>query len=162
MLDRGDLIIAIEVPANVEARASHYLKVRDRASGARYTADIPFTGVAHAAIFYSTIASGRIVSIETAAAENAPGVLVVLTHKNMPRMNPVPWSHLHPQGQLAQVAADALGLTPERVTVRLGDTSYLGIRTNNNSLRAVPAPATRRVLPLRRSLSVALPPTTLR
>jgi xanthine dehydrogenase YagS FAD-binding subunit len=32
VLNRGDLIIAIEVPANVEARASHYLKVRDRAS----------------------------------------------------------------------------------------------------------------------------------
>jgi xanthine dehydrogenase YagS FAD-binding subunit len=32
ILDRGDLIVAIEVPANVEARASHYLKVRDRAS----------------------------------------------------------------------------------------------------------------------------------
>jgi len=31
-LDRGDLIVAIEVPANMEARASHYLKVRDRAS----------------------------------------------------------------------------------------------------------------------------------
>jgi xanthine dehydrogenase YagS FAD-binding subunit len=32
VLDRGDLIVAIEVPANVEARASHYLKVRDRTS----------------------------------------------------------------------------------------------------------------------------------
>jgi xanthine dehydrogenase YagS FAD-binding subunit len=32
VLDRGDLIVAVEVPANVEARASHYLKVRDRAS----------------------------------------------------------------------------------------------------------------------------------
>jgi xanthine dehydrogenase YagS FAD-binding subunit len=32
VLDRGDLIIAIEVPANSEAHASHYLKVRDRAS----------------------------------------------------------------------------------------------------------------------------------
>jgi xanthine dehydrogenase YagS FAD-binding subunit len=32
ILDRGDLIVAIEVPANVEAPASHYLKVRDRAS----------------------------------------------------------------------------------------------------------------------------------
>jgi xanthine dehydrogenase YagS FAD-binding subunit len=31
-LDRGDLIVAIEVPASVEARASHYLKVRDRQS----------------------------------------------------------------------------------------------------------------------------------
>ena len=32
VLDRGDLIVAIEVPANAEASASHYLKVRDRAS----------------------------------------------------------------------------------------------------------------------------------
>src|SRR3981081_694898 len=67
--------------------------------GARYTADISLAAVAHAAIVYSTIANGRIVTIDTAAAENAPGVLVVLTHKNMPRMNPVPWSHLRPQGQ---------------------------------------------------------------
>jgi xanthine dehydrogenase YagS FAD-binding subunit len=32
VLDRGDLIVAIEVPARVEGRASHYLKVRDRQS----------------------------------------------------------------------------------------------------------------------------------
>jgi xanthine dehydrogenase YagS FAD-binding subunit len=32
VLDRGDLIVAVEVPATVEARGSHYLKVRDRAS----------------------------------------------------------------------------------------------------------------------------------
>src|SRR5260221_6831797 len=32
LLDRGDLIVAIEVPARVEGRASHYLKVRDRES----------------------------------------------------------------------------------------------------------------------------------
>jgi xanthine dehydrogenase YagS FAD-binding subunit len=32
VLDRGELIIAIEVPARPEGRASHYLKVRDRES----------------------------------------------------------------------------------------------------------------------------------
>ena len=53
---------------------------------ARYTADIPLEAIVHTAIVYSTIANGRIVSIDTAAAENAPGVLDVLTHKNMPRM----------------------------------------------------------------------------
>jgi xanthine dehydrogenase YagR molybdenum-binding subunit len=78
------------------SRVDGRLKV---AGGARYTADIPLGGVAHVAIVYSTIANGRTVSIDTAAAEKAPGVLVVLTHKNMPRMNPVPWSHLRPQGQ---------------------------------------------------------------
>jgi xanthine dehydrogenase YagR molybdenum-binding subunit len=66
---------------------------------ARYTADIPLAGVAHAAIVHSTIANGRTLAIDTSAAEKAPGVLVVLTHHNMPRMNPVPWSHLRPQGQ---------------------------------------------------------------
>jgi xanthine dehydrogenase YagS FAD-binding subunit len=32
VLDRGDLIVAIDVPARAESRASHYLKVRDRQS----------------------------------------------------------------------------------------------------------------------------------
>jgi xanthine dehydrogenase YagS FAD-binding subunit len=32
ILDRGDLIVAIEVPASAEARSSYYLKVRDRQS----------------------------------------------------------------------------------------------------------------------------------
>jgi len=67
--------------------------------GARYTADIPLAGAAHAAIVHSRIANGRIVTIDTAAAGQAPGVLVVLTHHNMPRMTALPWSHLRPQGQ---------------------------------------------------------------
>jgi xanthine dehydrogenase YagR molybdenum-binding subunit len=67
--------------------------------GARYTADIPLGAIVHAAIVYSTIANGRTMSIDAAASEKAPGVLAVLTHSNMPRMNPVAWSHLHPQGQ---------------------------------------------------------------
>ena len=67
--------------------------------GARYTADIPVNAIVHAAVVYSTIANGRLVSIDTAAAEKAPGVLAALTHKNMPRMRALPWSHLHPQGQ---------------------------------------------------------------
>ena len=67
--------------------------------GARYTADIPVEAIVHGAIVYSTIANGRTLSIDTAAAENAPGVLDVLTHKNMPRMNQQSWSHLRPQGQ---------------------------------------------------------------
>jgi xanthine dehydrogenase YagR molybdenum-binding subunit len=78
------------------SRSDGRLKVT---GGARYTADIALAGAAHAAIVHSTIASGRIVSIDTRVAERAPGVLVVLTHHNMPRMNRVPWSHLHPQGQ---------------------------------------------------------------
>ncbi len=67
--------------------------------GAHYTADIPLAGAAHAAIVHSRIANGRTVSIGTTAAGRAPGVLAVLTHHNTPRMKPLPWSHLRPQGQ---------------------------------------------------------------
>ena len=69
--------------------------------GARYTADMPIPGATHAAIVHSTIANGRTVSIDTTAAEKAPGVLAVFTHHTMPRMNPTPkpWSHLRPHGQ---------------------------------------------------------------
>ncbi len=68
---------------------------------ARYTADIALASAVHAAIVHSTIANGRTLSIDTTNAERAPGVLTVLTHCNMPRMNPTPkpWSHLHPHGQ---------------------------------------------------------------
>jgi xanthine dehydrogenase YagR molybdenum-binding subunit len=67
--------------------------------GARYTADTLLGGMAHAVITYSTIANGRSTSIDIAAAEKAPGVLAVLTHKNTPPMNRMTWSHLRPQGQ---------------------------------------------------------------
>jgi xanthine dehydrogenase YagR molybdenum-binding subunit len=69
--------------------------------GARYTADIPVAGAAHVAIVHSTIANGRTVSIDTSAAEKAPGVIAIFTYRNMPRMNPTPkpWSHLRPHGQ---------------------------------------------------------------
>src|SRR5437879_7749295 len=68
---------------------------------ARYTADIPIADVVDGVIVQSTIANGRTVSIDTAVAEQVPGVLAVFTHRNMPRMNPTPkpWSHLHPHGQ---------------------------------------------------------------
>ncbi len=43
-------------------------------------------GQAHGAIVRSTIANGRIASIDSAAAERAPGVIAVLTHRNAPRL----------------------------------------------------------------------------
>ena len=80
------------------SRADGRLKVTGRA---RYTADVRLAGALHAVIVHSTIANGRTVSIDTTAAENAPGVLAVFTYRNLPRMNPTPkpWSHLRPHGQ---------------------------------------------------------------
>jgi xanthine dehydrogenase YagR molybdenum-binding subunit len=57
---------------------------------ARYTADTPLPGLAFAALAMSTIAHGRIRSIDTRAAEKAPGVLKVLSHVNMPQLAAIP------------------------------------------------------------------------
>ena len=54
--------------------------------GATYAAEFDLPGLAHGAIVRSTVANGRIASIDSAAAERAPGVLAVLTHRNAPRL----------------------------------------------------------------------------
>ena len=56
------------------------------AGGAHYTADVSLPGLVHAVLVDSTIASGRIRAIDTAAAERAPGVLAVVTHLNVPKL----------------------------------------------------------------------------
>lgn len=55
--------------------------------GARYAAEFKVANLAHAVLVMSTIASGRIRSIDTKAALSAPGVLAVITHENAPRLN---------------------------------------------------------------------------
>ncbi|HEV7349320.1 xanthine dehydrogenase family protein molybdopterin-binding subunit [Telluribacter sp.] len=66
------------------SRIDGILKVTGKAD---YSVDHPVANVAHAMIFKSTIAAGKIVDIDTAAAEKAPGVLAVITHKNVPKLN---------------------------------------------------------------------------
>ncbi len=53
---------------------------------APYSTDHPVKNPAHAILFKSTIAAGSIKEIDTAAAEKAPGVLAVITHKNAPKL----------------------------------------------------------------------------
>jgi xanthine dehydrogenase YagR molybdenum-binding subunit len=69
-------------------RVDGYLKVT---GGARYSAEIPTEKVVHAVLCQSTIARGRIRSIDTQAAERAPGVLAVITHLNAPRLAQLTW-----------------------------------------------------------------------
>ena len=69
------------------SRTDGYLKVT---GGARYAAEFAPVGVACAAIVESTIPAGRIVSMDTAAAERAPGVLLVLTHQNADKLPYLP------------------------------------------------------------------------
>src|SRR3954468_15716319 len=54
--------------------------------GAIYAAEFDQPGQAHGAIVRSTVANGRIASIDGSAAERAPGVVAVLSHRNAPRL----------------------------------------------------------------------------
>ncbi len=60
------------------------LKVR---GAAPFAAEFPLEGMVYAALAYATIPRGRIATLDTAAAESAPGVVLVMTHRNAPRMN---------------------------------------------------------------------------
>ncbi|GAB2529408.1 xanthine dehydrogenase family protein molybdopterin-binding subunit [Rufibacter soli] len=53
---------------------------------AKYSAEYALPNMAHAVLVGSTIAKGRIKSIDTKRAENAPGVLAVLHYQNAPKV----------------------------------------------------------------------------
>ena len=63
------------------------LKVAGRAT---FAAEVPLEGLVYAALKFSTVARGRIVELDTSAAEAAPGVVLVMTHRNAPRLKPMP------------------------------------------------------------------------
>ena len=57
---------------------------------ARYPADFGFANLTHAVLVQSTVATGRIRRLATARAEASPGVLMVITHRNAPRLARAP------------------------------------------------------------------------
>jgi xanthine dehydrogenase YagR molybdenum-binding subunit len=67
---------------------------------ARFAAEVPFKDLTYAALVCSTIARRKIAAIDTAPAETAPGVVLVMTYKNAPRLADPP---------LLMTAPDAAG-----------------------------------------------------
>ncbi len=63
------------------------LKVQGKA---RFAAEFPMDGMVYAALAYSTIAKGGILTLDTAAAEASPGVVLVMTYRNAPKLKPSP------------------------------------------------------------------------
>ncbi len=55
---------------------------------ATFSAEYPLEGILHAVIVQSTIARGKIRSVDTAAARKVPGVRAVYTHENAPKLIP--------------------------------------------------------------------------
>jgi len=63
------------------------LKVQGKA---HFAAEFPMDRMAYAALAYSTISKGRIATLDTGEAEAASGVVLVMTHRNAPRLKPTP------------------------------------------------------------------------
>lgn len=53
---------------------------------APFAAEFRFDDMVYAALVYATVPRGRIAAIDRTAAEAAPGVVLVMTHENAPRM----------------------------------------------------------------------------
>src|SRR5215475_637420 len=68
------------------------LEARDKVTGrAEYTHTMRLPGMLHAKIFRSTVAHGRIKSIDTSAAKKVPGVYRVVTSQDIRKVIPEPY-----------------------------------------------------------------------
>src|SRR3954466_180077 len=54
--------------------------------GARYAADVVLPGLVHAVIVGAKVPAGEIITLDTKAADASPGVIKVLTHRNVPKL----------------------------------------------------------------------------
>ena len=57
---------------------------------APFAAEFPMDGMLYAALAYSTVPKGRLATLDTGGAEAAPGVVLVMTHRNSPKLKPAP------------------------------------------------------------------------
>ena len=99
------------------------LKVR---GAAPFAAEFPLPGMLYAAVAFSTIAKGRITTLDTTAAEAAPGVHLVMTYKNAPKIKPTPIFNSSPKAagpsDLPIMQDDSIHWNGEAIAVVLADT----------------------------------------
>lgn len=74
---------------------------------ARFSAEYPLPGMTHAVLVHAPIARGRITSMDVAQAEAHPGVVLVLTHHNAPRLTPAP-SRMNPMDLSTMAAGSSI------------------------------------------------------
>jgi xanthine dehydrogenase YagR molybdenum-binding subunit len=105
------------------SRLDGALKVQGKA---RFAAEVPMHGMVYAALAYSTIPKGRIQTLDTTEAEAAPGVVLVMTYKNAPKMKPMPLMNTSPKAagpsDLPIMQDDAIHWNGQAVAVVLAET----------------------------------------
>ena len=99
------------------------LKVAGRAP---FAAEVPLEGFVYAALTFSSIARGRIATLDTAAAEAAPGVVLVMTYRNAPKLAPMPLFMTNPKAaggdDLQVMQDDRIHWNGQPIAVVLADT----------------------------------------
>jgi xanthine dehydrogenase YagR molybdenum-binding subunit len=99
------------------------VKVRGEA---RFAAEYVMEDMVYAALRYSTVARGRITTLDTSAVEAAAGVTLVMTHRNAPRMQPPPLFLTAPRAaggsDLPVMQDDSIHWNGEPVAVVLAET----------------------------------------
>jgi xanthine dehydrogenase YagR molybdenum-binding subunit len=105
------------------SRLDGALKVQGKA---RFAAEVPMHGMVYAALAYSTIPKGRIQTLDTTEAEAAPGVVLIMTYKNAPKMKPMPLMNTSPKAagpsDLPIMQDDAIHWNGQAVAVVLAET----------------------------------------
>jgi xanthine dehydrogenase YagR molybdenum-binding subunit len=105
------------------SRLDGALKVRGEA---QFAGEYVMEGMVYAALRYSTVARGRITTLDTRAAEAAAGVVLVMTHRNAPRMQPPPLFLSAPKAaggsDLPVMQDDSIHWNGEPIAVVLADT----------------------------------------
>jgi xanthine dehydrogenase YagR molybdenum-binding subunit len=94
------------------SRVDGRLKVKGEAT---FAAEYKIENVAHGALVFSRIARGKIKSIETRAASDAPGVLAVLTHENAPEMKKTPVFGSASEGEPGAAASSIMYLNTDEI-----------------------------------------------
>ena len=86
---------------------------------AKYAYEYPVEGVTYVFPVQSTIAKGRVVSIDASAARALPGVIAVLSHENAPRLTPLD------DAELAVFQSDAVAYHGQFVAAVVAETSEI-------------------------------------
>src|SRR6266478_1359043 len=86
---------------------------------ARYAYEYPVEGVTYVFPVQSTIAKGRVVSIDASAARALPGVIAVFWHENAPRLAPLD------DAELAVFQSDAVAYHGQFVAAVVAETSEI-------------------------------------
>ncbi|HEY3917181.1 MAG TPA: xanthine dehydrogenase family protein molybdopterin-binding subunit [Stellaceae bacterium] len=102
------------------ARVEGRLKVTGAARYAAEAAD--FSDLTEAVLVQSTIGAGRIAALDAAAAESAPGVILVMTHRNAPRLASTKASPMQPGESYPLLQDDRILFNGQHIALVIAET----------------------------------------